>query len=218
METISPHHHQDNTMLLTKLYEASMEGCVATLSSLIQKDPLLLSKISLTPFSETPLHISALLGHLHFTEQILSHNPKGPILASHVDSFKRSPLHLASAEGHAQIVHALLQVNVDVCLIRDQELRLPLHYAAMRGHVRVIELLVGARPESIFEMLAEGETVMHLCVRYNQLEALRVLVESVGYQNDKFLNMKDRDGDNTILHLAVMLKQIEASLFTYYFI
>ncbi|KAL5540447.1 hypothetical protein UlMin_042542 [Ulmus minor] len=193
---------------MKKLYEASMEGCVLTFNSLIQKDPLILSKISLTTFSETPLHISALLGHLNFTKQLVTHKPK---LASTLDSLKRSPLHLASAEGHSEIVQVLLQENEEMCLVKDDDGRVPVHYAAMRGHVDVIKLFFHAEPgkSSIFAVLPDGETVLHLCVQYNQLEALKVLVELARYENTEFLNSKEHVGGNSILHLAVTLKQIE---------
>lgn len=204
----------DEEGTVTKLYEASMEGCVTTLDSLIQKDPLILSKISLTPFDETPLHISALLGHLHFTKKIVCHKSKGSRLAAELDSHKRTPLHLASAEGHTEIVKVLLEANKDMCLAKDEEGKIPLHYAAMRGRIEVIRLLIIACRKSIWEKLANGETVLHSCVQHNQLEAMKMLVESLGYDNKELLNIKDHRGGNTILHLAVMLKQIEASFLT----
>ena len=55
-------------------------------------------------------------------------------------------------------------------------------------------------------------TVLHLCVKYNQIEALKLLVESLSDEGD-FLNSKDHDGGNTILHLAVMLKQTKVGFF-----
>ena len=199
---------------MIKLYDASMEGCVLTLSSLLQKDPLLLSKISLTAFAETPLHIAALLGHTNFTRQLLTHKPK---LALELDSRNRSPLHLASAEGHAEIVQALLQESYgDMCLVKDQDGRNPLHYAAMRGRVGAIRLLIGAYGDAVFEVESGGETALHLCVQYNHLEALKVLVEFVlnGFDEKKehLLNLKEQAGGNTVLHLAVMFKQIEVSI------
>ncbi|KAJ0075327.1 hypothetical protein Patl1_33615 [Pistacia atlantica] len=100
------------------LYEASMRGCVATLNTLIQNDPFILHKISLTAFTETPLHISALLGHVEFSKALVSQKPQ---LVTELDSFKRSPLHLASAEGHTEIVKELLQANKKVCLVADEE-------------------------------------------------------------------------------------------------
>ncbi|KAF3434097.1 hypothetical protein FNV43_RR25200 [Rhamnella rubrinervis] len=200
----------DEEDTMRRLYEASMEGSVDTLNSLIEKDPLILSKISLGPFGETPLHVSASFGHVNFTMKLLSIKPQGPKLAVEVDRLKRSPLLLASAEGHTDIVQALIQVNDTMCLATDQDGRIPLHYAAMRGRVEVIKLLIGSQRESIWKKLIGGETVLHLCVLYNQLEALKVLVESADYENNEFLNSEDQNG-NTILHLAVMLKQVETT-------
>ncbi|KAF5480459.1 hypothetical protein F2P56_001208 [Juglans regia] len=192
------HGKADNTVAL---YEASFDGCVSTLNTLVQRDRLILHKISLTSFTETPLHIAALLGHLHFTNALLSRKPK---LAEKVDSLGRTALHLACAEGHTQVVKALLQANADICLVPDQEERIPLHLAAMRGHIDVIKELLTAQPQTIFLVNLDGYNILHLCVQYNSLDALKLLVESS--TNDDFVNSKDDDG-NSILHLATMLGQ-----------
>ncbi|KAF5480460.1 hypothetical protein F2P56_001207 [Juglans regia] len=192
------HGKADNTVAL---YEASFDGCVSTLNTLVQRDRLILHKISLTSFTETPLHIAALLGHLHFTNALLSRKPKR---AEKVDSLGRTALHLACAEGHTQVVKALLQANADICLVPDQEERIPLHLAAMRGHIDVIKELLTAQPQTIFLVNLDGYNILHLCVQYNSLDALKLLVESS--TNDDFVNSKDDDG-NSILHLATMLGQ-----------
>ena len=193
---------------IVRLYNASASGCTTTLKSLIDKDPRILYKISLTPFSETPLHISALLGHLDFTRILLAQNPR---LAVELDSHKRCSLHLASAEGHIEIVKELLHANEDTCSIYDEDGKIPLHYAAMRGRIEVVKALIAVRPDSTRVMLNWRETTLHLCVKYNQLEALKLLVDSVSDEGE-FLNFKDHEGGNTILHLAVMLRQIEVYL------
>ncbi|XP_023925884.2 ankyrin repeat-containing protein BDA1 isoform X1 [Quercus suber] len=190
---------------ITELHKASENGCMVTLHRLIQKDPHILEKISLTPFNETPLHISALLGHVDFTRALLALKPQ---LAMDLDFHKRCPLHLASANGHVEIVHALLRANEDACLVYDQDGRTPLHYAAMRGNIEVVKALIFAKRDLTRVVLDGGETVLHLCVKYNQLETLKLLVEPVK-DDGEFLNSKDHDGGNTILHIAVMLKQIE---------
>ncbi|KAF5442135.1 hypothetical protein F2P56_037049 [Juglans regia] len=191
-------NHEDYTVAL---YEASLDGSVSTLDTLMQRDRLILHKISLTSFTETPLHIAALLGHLQFTNALLKRKPQ---LVEKVDSSGRTALHLACAEGHTQVVKALLLANMDMCFVSDQEERIPLHLAAMRGHVEVIKELLIAHPGSISRVNLYGDNVLHLCVRYNCLDALKLFVESV---NDKdFVNSKDNDG-NSILHLAVMLGQ-----------
>ena len=71
---------------IVDLYNTLAIGCTITLKSLIDKDPRILHKISLTTFSETPLHISDLLGHLDFTKTLLTQNP---LLAVKLDSHKR---------------------------------------------------------------------------------------------------------------------------------
>ena len=194
---------QEDAIMKT-LYEASVSGSVSTLNALIQQSPFILNKLSLTTFTETPLHLSALLGHLDFTKTILTHKPQ---LAKELDSCRRTPLHLASAEGHKEIVHVLLQAYADACLVQDQDGRIPVHYAAMRGRSEVVRDLVKAKPDSL-RVLDQGNTLMHLCVTYNHLETLKVVVEEEG-DTSELLNFGDLDGRNTILHLATMLKQVE---------
>ncbi|KAJ0008315.1 hypothetical protein Pint_29042 [Pistacia integerrima] len=139
-----------------------------------------------------------------FTKAIVSQKPQ---LVTELDSFKRSPLHLAAAEGHREIVKELLLANKDVGLIADQEGRIPLHLAAMRGRVEVIQELISAKPESILVQI-NGETVLHLCIRYNHLDALKLLMASVN--GEEFLNSKNHEG-NTVLQVSAMLKQFETT-------
>ncbi|KAF8388768.1 hypothetical protein HHK36_025448 [Tetracentron sinense] len=178
------------------LYEASRNGSVDSLKKLIAKDPLIFDRVPLASYShETPLHIAAMLGHGDIVREFLHLKPE---LASESDSQGRSPLHLASAKGHVDIVRELLMKNTKVCSVRDQDGRTPLHLAAMGGRVDVIkELLVGVT--KITE--DQGETAaLHLCVEYNRLEALKVLVESVT-DDDEFINSKDDNG-KTVSDLA----------------
>ncbi|XP_058746641.1 ankyrin repeat-containing protein BDA1-like [Vicia villosa] len=185
------------------LYNASLNDSVTTLNTLIQNNPLILHKVSLSPYNETPLHISSLLGHLEFCEVLLKNKPS---FTNEVDSKGRCPLHLASAEGHTQVVKALLLANQDVCLVSDKDEMIPLHFAVIRGRMGVIKELINARPDSV-RVLNDDGSVLHLCVLYNHLESLKFLLESI--RGDKQLLLaKDREG-NTILHLAIRLKQIK---------
>jgi hypothetical protein len=97
--------------IMAALYEASRNGCMSTLTTFIQRDAGIHDRVSLTFFSETPLHLSALHGHLEFSRVLVS---KKPTLAKEIDSLGRTPLHLASDEGYTEIVKALLQANTDV--------------------------------------------------------------------------------------------------------
>ncbi|XP_058204394.1 ankyrin repeat-containing protein At5g02620-like [Rhododendron vialii] len=193
-----------------RLYEACLSGSVETLKALIEKDPLILDRASPTEcFSnDTPLHVTALRGHLEFTNALLSWKPT---LAAELDSRRCTPLHLASTEGHFKIVHELLRVNPGVCMARDQDGRTPLHLAVMKGRAEVIQELLEAQPYSVYDkQLGTGESVLHLSINYNRLEALKTLVQYLQSKNMEFdlLNSKDNDG-NTILHHAVALKQVD---------
>ena len=60
-----------------RLFDATLEGDVSALETMIQENPLILERsLSLTSFHETPLHVAVLRGHLEFAKALLSHNPK----------------------------------------------------------------------------------------------------------------------------------------------
>ncbi|KAM1111109.1 hypothetical protein ACFX13_010491 [Malus domestica] len=81
----------------------------------------------------------------------------------------------------------------------------------MRGEVEVLQKLIDKNPESIYVKVENGskETVLHLCIKHNQLECLKVLITRDD-NNGEFLNSRAGcDGGLTILHLALMLRQIK---------
>ncbi|TXG61816.1 hypothetical protein EZV62_013179 [Acer yangbiense] len=190
-----------------RIYEAAIEGSVVYLFQLLQEDALLLDRLMVGCYVETPLHIASMLGHLDFVQEILTRKPE---LAGELDSRKSSPLHLAAAKGYIDIVKTLISVNPETCFVRDRDGRNPLHIAAIKGHVSVLKELLRVRPDAARILTDRGETILHLCVRYNQLEALKFLVETL--DDPDFVSCKDHYG-NTILHIAVADKQVEAIKF-----
>lgn len=185
------------------LHVAAAEGSVDSLATLLKADSLILDRVSLTSFSETPLHIAALRGHLEFTKALLQHKHD---LAAVLDSQKCTALHLAAANGHSQVVKVLLEANSSACSIRDCEGRNPLHLAVMRGRTEALQELLSKTQINSYQQKLHGDSVLHLCVKYGQLEALKLLVNSLN--DNELLNSRDSHG-NTNLHLAVMLKQEE---------
>lgn len=192
------------------LYEAAMQGSVDILYTLLEADPLILDRVSLSSSPQTPLHVAALRGHLDFTKVMLKHRPE---LAAELDAEKCSALHLAAANGYAEIVNLLLVAYPGALSVCDREGRTPLHLAAMRGRAEVIKELISFRPlDDSLQQGIEGDSVLHLCVKYNHLDALKVLVDSLADgDKDKLLDSVDAHG-NTILDLAVLLKQEEVLL------
>ncbi|KAL8160240.1 hypothetical protein V2J09_001777 [Rumex salicifolius] len=156
------------------LRDAALKGDVTILRVLIEQDPHLLH----TSSKIQPLHISSKLGHLEFTVELLRQNPS---LAEELDpADKSSPLHLASRHGHVDVVKALAAKNPCMCLARDAHGMNPAHVAAIKGHVLVLGELIRAVPAVTKERVGGGgrESILHLCVKYNQLEALREVVET----------------------------------------
>ncbi|KAJ9538144.1 hypothetical protein OSB04_030877 [Centaurea solstitialis] len=185
------------------LFDASLEGNVTLLQTLLQQDPLILDRVTVNRCDNMPLHVASMLGHVDFVNEILSRKPQ---LATESDSQRRLPLHIASAKGHVEIVKVLLSAHPETCLARDRDGRNPLHLAAIKGRYEVVKELLQAQPHAARAMV-EQDTILHLCVKHNQLEVLKLLVESMAHDHE-FVNSKDGDG-NTILHLAVADKQIE---------
>uniref|UniRef100_A0A6N2LAV7 PGG domain-containing protein n=1 Tax=Salix viminalis TaxID=40686 RepID=A0A6N2LAV7_SALVM len=186
-----------------KLKEAAVEGNVIALLRLLEEDKFVLDGCAPGCFTETPLHISAMLGHLEFTRKILFRKPE---FAKELDFLGSSPLHLAAANGHLEVVRTLLSVNPDMCFAHNLDGRNPLHIAVIKGRVDVLKELVQNKPEAVLHRTTRGETILHLCVKYFQLEALKLLVETV--KDYGFINSRDEDG-STVLHLAVADKEIE---------
>ncbi|KAK8682952.1 hypothetical protein V6N13_039030 [Hibiscus sabdariffa] len=186
-----------------KLYDAAVQGNTILLLDLLREDALLLDRFITGRYPEIPLHVASMLANLEFVDKVLARKPE---LAKEVDSRKSSPLHLAAAKGYLQVAKSLMQVNHDMCLVCDIDGRNPLHIAAMKGHLGLLRELVQARPWAARVLMEQGETILHACVRCNQLEALKMLVERVS--DHEFVNSKNVHG-NTILHLAVAAKQTE---------
>nr|XP_043611832.1 ankyrin repeat-containing protein ITN1-like [Erigeron canadensis] len=186
------------------LFEASLTGNVEVLNALLQKDELILDRVSLTSFNETPLHIAALKGHVDFVTILLAKKPR---LAMSLDLLRRTPLHLASSEGHIEIVNELLKVmSPDECRSSDQDGKTPLHLAAMNEQLDVIKVLTETSPDLGRDLLEDRSTILHSCIAYNRLESLKLLSQL--WDEEELSKLTDVNG-NTLLHLAVIHKQIQ---------
>ncbi|KAL2234323.1 UNVERIFIED_CONTAM: hypothetical protein Sindi_1164500 [Sesamum indicum] len=64
-------------------------------------------------------------------------------------------------------------------LIRGRERRIPLHYALMKGQVDVVKELILAGVGSIKMVTSRGETALHLAVKSNKFDVLKVLIEHI---------------------------------------
>lgn len=193
-----------------KLYDAARDGNVSTLVELLREDPIILDRVSnLGVYAETPLHIASILGNFEFAKELLKRKPS---LAFEVDLNKSTPLHLASATNNVELVKLVVKVanSGSICRGRDAHGRCPVHVAAIRGRIHVLKELLRVDPGAALVLTDQNETIFHLCIKFNQFEALQVLmIEMIG--DADFLNCGDFDG-NTILHLSVIHQQSEVRL------
>ncbi|XP_019101006.1 PREDICTED: ankyrin repeat-containing protein ITN1-like [Camelina sativa] len=191
-----------------RLFDAARTGDITTLKLLLQEDPLLLERLSLSS-PENPLHVSAFTGQATFTAEVLRHN-QGLALEPNLQGF--SPLHIASASGKIEVVRVLLSVGQkrDLCFLKDKDGLIPLHSAAQRGRIEVIKELISSFPESLDEQTAFLETPLHVAVKNNQVEATKLLLQEIKNRNTSWgiVNQENREG-NTILHLATLGKQLQ---------
>ncbi|KAB2629791.1 ankyrin repeat-containing protein [Pyrus ussuriensis x Pyrus communis] len=193
-----------------RLFDASQTGDVQLLHQLLAENPLLLHSVALTS-TENPLHVASIAGHVDFVKEIVRLKPDY-VEEMNQDGF--SPMHIASANGYLEIVREMLRVDNDrrLCRLQGRDEWTPLHYAASRGRVDVIREIVMACPESVEDVTVQGETVIHLAVKCSQFKAINYLVEFVAERNKvNILNMKDKHGGDSVLHLATRKKQHQAS-------
>ncbi|KAH6824937.1 hypothetical protein C2S53_008200 [Perilla frutescens var. hirtella] len=125
-------------------------------------------------------------------------------LARSLDSQQSSPLHIAAEEGWLEIAKKLSSFAPETCGWRNCQSMNPIHVAAMNGRVEILEELLPINCLAARERVYRGQTVLHLCVEYRQLGALKFLVGKLG----DLVEAEDEDGE-TVLHWAVRSNQLE---------
>ncbi|XP_058203047.1 ankyrin repeat-containing protein BDA1-like [Rhododendron vialii] len=188
------------------LCDAAMRGDLESLHNIIAKDNYILDKVLVGSFKgKNPLHVATSTQQAEFVLKLLEIKPK---LAEVIDAELGAALHIASANGDLQIVEALVKLSPEMCMARDRDGYNPLHIAAMKGKVNVLKKLIQTCPRATQVIVDRGDTILHLCVNYNQLESLRLLLEIEVIRDSKLVQSKDANG-NTILHVAVLGRRFE---------
>ncbi|XP_047319649.1 uncharacterized protein LOC124923729 [Impatiens glandulifera] len=190
----------------SKLQEAAIKGEVDLLLEILdpQHDPLALDRIQLGGLNHTPLHIAAFHGHTPFVTKILELSPG---LALVLDHRRWSPLRMAVSKGHVEIVKALVDKKPEMCSVVDEEGNNPLHLAAIMGRKEVLDELMKVRWDSALEVTTNRESILHLCVKHDKEDCLKLLLEKFS-DDPEFINVVDR-AENNILHRAVKFKQFQ---------
>ena len=196
---------------IERLNQVALQGNIDAFYIIIREDVKLLEHIDERPFVDTPLHISAAVGHIPFSVEMINLKPS---FASKPNPNGHSPVHLALENGHKEMVLQLLQRNADLVRVKGRECLTPLHYVATTNdHLALLEIFLLVCPDSITDVTTRNETALHIALKYNKLEAFKFLI---GWLLRKWpswseiLERKDVEG-NTILHIAVSKNQTQVT-------
>ncbi|XVF52504.1 hypothetical protein PTKIN_Ptkin05aG0023400 [Pterospermum kingtungense] len=188
------------------LIQISQAGDVNGLYDLIRKNPAVLKNIDEIMFEDTPLHIAASAGQTCFALEVMNLMPS---FARKLNKDGLSPIHLALLGGHSELVLSLLRDDRELVRVKGRGRMTPLHYAAQRGNIKLLAVFLAACPSSVEDVTAESETVFHIAVRNDGIEALEVLVgwlkrvchQDVFSWKTDILNWRNMQG-NTVLDIA----------------
>ncbi|KAK6162016.1 hypothetical protein DH2020_001857 [Rehmannia glutinosa] len=124
----------------------------------------------------------------------------------------KTPLHVATINGHLAFVRQILNRNPQLAEELDAQRSSALHVASAKGYVEIARELLSAAPDMCLSRDSQGRNPLHLAAMKGRVEVLAELpvggFEDFGANLSEFIDSKNDDGD-TILHMAVMDKQIE---------
>jgi len=190
------------------LVAAAQDGDVDLLYKLIQMQPYVLEHTDFMPFVDTPLHVAAAAGHASFCTELIRLKPS---FSWKLNQCGLSPMHLALQKKHHRLVCRFVEINKDLVRIKGREGLTPLHLATQTGTIDLLPKFLSACPDSIEDVTVRSETSLHIAVKYNQFQALEVLVgwlqrncqRHAQNRERRILNWRDEAG-NTVLHLSVL--------------
>ena len=148
----------------------------------------------------TPLHLAVIGGcQDEIVKAFSKHKSCDP---NFLNSRSMTPLHIAAASG--KIEHVKVLIRFCDPSIRNGRGNTPLHEAVIQRYPRNI-LTILAQHESCNKINMTGYTPLHLACKEDNIESVKVLVESPTCN----LNVQNRDGD-TVLHIAIRSTQHNA--------
>ncbi|KAK6924789.1 Ankyrin repeat [Dillenia turbinata] len=184
------------------LRAASEQGNVERLYELIRQDPDVLESINNQRFAHTPLHEAASRGHTMFMLEVMRLMPSfGTKL--NPDGF--SPIHLAlqSPDDRTLTILQLIRANGDVIRVKGRMGMTALHWVAQSGDINLLAKFLKACPESIEDLTDKFETALHVAVKNQKVDAVKVIVGwlkygSLYYSLDLKKNVRNFEGKTAL--------------------
>ncbi|KAK4591671.1 hypothetical protein RGQ29_016202 [Quercus rubra] len=167
---------------IERLKQVAQSGDIDAFYTLIREDVQLLEHIDELPFADTPLHIAAFTGQIPFAVETMGLKPS---FAWKLDpnGFRRERL-------------------------------TSLHYVVESGehaHLNLLDEFLLLCPDSIIDVTMRNETVLHIALKFNRLEAFKFFTgwlannssENAEFNKRTVLNWQDNEG-NTVLHILAV--------------
>ncbi|RDX95489.1 Ankyrin repeat-containing protein BDA1, partial [Mucuna pruriens] len=197
-----------------KLKVAAQEGDINLLYTVIQEDAHVLDHMDSKPFAETPLHTAACFGQVGFATEITRLKPS---FAWKLNEQGFTPIHLAMQHGQKRMVLRFVDMDKELVRAKGREGITPLHVASQTGDIDLLAHFLLACPDSIQDVTVTAETALHIALRYQQYEALHVLLgwlmrtrqKGARILENTILNWKNDQG-NTILHVSTLMNDSKA--------
>ncbi|KAK1394932.1 PGG domain-containing protein [Heracleum sosnowskyi] len=186
--------------------EAAEEGDIEILYHSIGKEPYILENIDEIPFVDTPLHIAAKAGKTSFTIEMMRLKPS---FSRKLNPEGYSPIHLAVKWNQQVLVKRMINIDRELVRVQGKECNTPLHCAAENGYTDLVLEFLLACPESILDVNAKKKSALHIAVKANKFDTVKVMLEWLKLLDAEFvLGWTDEDG-NSILHIAASETNVE---------
>ncbi|VDB86855.1 unnamed protein product [Peniophora sp. CBMAI 1063] len=162
----------------TAMHLAVCEGSIRYVDRLLnhevdEADAIKCCRI-LNTFERTPLHDSALRGHIKIPALLLERGARLTLL----DGNDNTALYLAADNGLTDTVDTLLSHApdaIDACRTHNAAGYTPLHIASLKGHTEIVRLLL-KRGAFIDAETAERDTALHLAACDGRIDTVQVLL------------------------------------------
>ncbi|KAK6924794.1 Ankyrin repeat [Dillenia turbinata] len=164
-----------------KLWAASEQGDVERLYEQIRQDPCVLESINNQTFAHTPLHEAASRGHTMFMLEVMRLMPS---FGTKLNPDGLSPIHLALQipdDSRTPTILQLIRANRDVIRVKGRMGMTALHSVAHSGDINLLAEFLKACPESIEDLTDKFETALHVAVKNENVDAVKVIVGWLKY-------------------------------------
>ncbi|KAJ1411235.1 Ankyrin repeat-containing domain [Sesbania bispinosa] len=144
-----------------RLRATTVQGDI-DLYTVIQEDPYVLEHVDSIPFVETLLHVAALYGHIQFVIEVAWLKPS---YAVKLNLQGWSTIHIALMLDQQRMVICFIDINHNLVRVRGRGGKIPMHLATQTGS-SLVGFFLNACLESIEYVTVEGDTTLHIVVKY----------------------------------------------------